>query len=278
MPAELTLRPPYGLNDCGFTVPTNHRRIRTARQLPVEVLSDSLMGLQLRINYSSGLIQIRAFKNMEKVFIGMGLGVLFLIVGLCIYVSRFRKWRRAARQLGLETCGMGFRGRPGICGRYGGVQIRVTTEWRWRTEKMVYEAQLPYALPPGLRMIHRNACPSIGEVNHDWQNEIGVPELDENYLIETLQPGAAAAFFRRTDGAEALARLHRVHGRVRIETSSLFIERDLFDSTDAIEATLYSLVDAVEKLAPEQNTPPQPSRTGEARGDGDGNDWTENGR
>ena len=214
-----------------------------------------------------------AFKIMEEVFTAMGLGVLFLIVGLCIYVSRFRKWRRAARRLGLETCGMGIRGRPGICGRYGGVQIKVTTAWRWRTEKMVYEAQLPYALPPGLKVIHRNACPSTGEVNHDWQNEIGVPELDENYLIETLRPGAAPAFFRRTEGAEALARLHRVHGQVRIETSSLFIERDSFDSTDAIEVTLYSLVDAVEKLAPEQNISPRAKHSGEALGDGDGNDW-----
>ena len=128
---------------------------------------------------------------------------------------------------------------------------------------MLYEAQLPYALPPGMRMVHQNAYPSIPEVNDDWQNQVGRAEIDENYLIESIQPGTAAAFLRRTQGADSLVKLHRFHGELRIDRSSLFIERPIFDSTDTIETTLIALVDTVERLAPDRSLPPDVSDDGE---------------
>lgn len=189
---------------------------------------------------------------MGDIFTALGLGVVLFIFGLATYVSRAWRWRKAARRLGLETFGMGLRGRPGIRGRYRGVQVQVTTAWRWRSEYMVYEAKLPYASPPGLRMIHEGACPSTGGVLDDRRHKVGLPQIDTTFVVETLRPDAADAFFRRPAAADTLATLQRSLGNLRIEDGSIFIERRRFDSTDAIEATLYTLVDVLQKLAPAQ--------------------------
>jgi hypothetical protein len=197
-------------------------------------------------------------------FVGFVMVFLAVTVGVRLYNTK--KWERAAEQLGLSFDKGGLFGRSGLSGKYKQVPVKVYTVRRGgknnRRTYTIYQASPTVALPAGLRLSSEGLLASVGKFFGAQDVEVGLPLLDDAFIIKASAPQAARQFLGRPGVEEALLELRNVHKNMKLENGNLRIETRGFDSAYEMERVLDCLAETCRSLAsadqqPEQSEPAQ---------------------
>lgn len=192
-------------------------------------------------------------------------GVAFVAITIGTSVHRRKTWKEAAATLGLRFDKGGLFGSSGLSGKYDGVAVSIRTVSRGgknnRKTYTVYEIEPPVVLPPGLQLSGENILSSVGKLFGAQDIQVGLPMLDDAFIIKATRPETARDFLQRPGVEGALLELYNSYPGLKLEDGSLIVENYGFDSAFEMELTLDQLTDAAHQLAgPNQQPPPQPNQ------------------
>ncbi len=189
-------------------------------------------------------------------------GVAFAGVFIVTSVHRRNQWREAAATLGLRFEKGGLFGSSGLSGDYNGVAVSIRTVSRGgknnRKTYTVYETELPAVLPPGLQLSGENILSSVGKFFGAQDIQVGLPILDDTFIIKAMRPETAREFLQRPGVEGTLLELYDAYPNLKLEDGSLIVENHGFDSPFEMELTLDQLTDAAHQLCTTTRQPAEP--------------------